>query len=125
MFHPNQEEDDEESKYRPKQRFFSPIHFPEFAAFMKTNSDFLRRVLKKQHIRLSAKVPQKSPASASIQTKTWTLRVGSSLLKSLRKSLLRSSVPSVSCEAASNWPRSWHAPAGPSRASSAQNHSWQ
>lgn len=43
----------------------------------------------------------------------------------IRRSLWRFSIPSVSCEAAWNWPPSWPAWAGPGRASSAQSHSWQ
>lgn len=43
----------------------------------------------------------------------------------LRKSLWRFSVPSVSCVATLNWPRSWRELAGWGRASSAQSRSWQ
>lgn len=50
---------------------------------------------------------------------------GGKMATHLRKSLWRFSVPFASCEAASNWPRSWPAQVGPSRASSAQSRSWQ
>lgn len=50
---------------------------------------------------------------------------GRSTAAAIRRSLWRFSIPSVSCEAAWNWPRSWPASAGLGRASSAQSHSWQ
>lgn len=80
---------------------------------------------------LQVSLPQRDP-NRNVSSEEWRpervkgvegrQEVGAFLL---RKSLQRFSVPSVSCEAASNWPRSWPASAGPSRASSARSRSWQ
>lgn len=65
-------------------------------------------------------------AEVSLQLKCFPLRNTSRRRGVvIRRSLWRFSIPSVSCEAAWNWPRSWPASAGPGRASSAQSHSWQ